>query len=65
MRFSHDLLRLKQAGAFVVSDVQLKLHVANFDATTEKAKALWVPDSEEGDGTHYSYLSFSPLPKSA
>jgi hypothetical protein len=58
VRFSHDLFRLKQAGAFVVSDVQLKLHVANFDATTEKAKALWVPDSEEGDGTHYSYISF-------
>jgi hypothetical protein len=58
VRFSYDLFRLKQAGAFTVGDVQLKLHVANFDATTEKAKALWVPDSEEGDGTHYSYISF-------
>ncbi|MBM3332353.1 hypothetical protein FJY68_10995 [candidate division WOR-3 bacterium] len=59
VRFSYDLFRLKQAGAFSVGEVQLKLHVANFDATTEKAKALWVPDSEEGDGTHYSYISFS------
>lgn len=58
VRFSYDLFQLKQAGAFRVGDVQLKLHVANFDATTEKAKALWVPDSEAGDGTHYSYISF-------
>jgi len=64
VRFSFDLFQLKQAGAFAVGDRQLKLHVANFDATTEKAKALWVPNSEEGDGTHYSYISFSPLPKS-
>ena len=63
VRFSYDLFRLKQAGAFVVGDAQLKLHVANFDATTEKAKALWVPDSEEGDGTHYSYISFTPMIK--
>jgi hypothetical protein len=59
VRFSYDLFRLKQAGAFTVGDVQLKLHVANFDATTEKARALWVPDNEEGEGTHYSYISFS------
>jgi hypothetical protein len=59
VRFSYDLFRLKQAGLFAVGDVQMKLHVANFDATTEKAKALWVPDNEEGDGTHYSYISFS------
>ncbi len=58
VRFSYDLFRLKQAGAFAVGNAQLKLHVANFDATTEKARALWVPDSEEGDGTHYSYISF-------
>ncbi len=61
VRFSHDLFRLKQAGAFAVGDEQLRLHVANFDATTEKAKAMWVPDSEEGDGTHYSYISFAPM----
>jgi hypothetical protein len=63
VRFSYDLFRLKQAGAYTVGDVQLKLHVANFDATTEKARALWVPNSEEGDGTHYSYISFSPATK--
>jgi len=58
VRFSYDLYRLKLAGAFAVGEAQLKLHVANFDATTEKAKALWVPNNEEGDGTHYSYISF-------
>lgn len=64
IRFSYDLFGLKQAGAFQVGEAQMKLHVANFDATIEKAKALWVPNSEEGDGTHYSYLSFSPMVKS-
>jgi hypothetical protein len=59
VRFSYDLFRLKQAGVMAVGDTQLKLHVANFDATLEKAKALWVPDNEDGDGTHYSYVSFS------
>ena len=63
VRFSYDLFRLRQAGAFAVGEVQLKLHVANFDATTEKAKALWVPNNEDGDGTHYSYISFSPMTK--
>lgn len=58
IRFSYDLFRLKQAGVFEVGGDRMKLHVANFDATTEKAKALWVPDNEEGDGTHYSYVSF-------
>jgi hypothetical protein len=58
IRFSYDLFRLKQAGRFEVAGDKMKLHVANFDATTEKAKALWVPDNEEGDGTHYSYVSF-------
>ena len=61
VRFSYDLFRLKQAGAFAVGGMQMKLHVANFDATTEKAKALWVPNTEEGDGTHYSYMSFTPI----
>jgi hypothetical protein len=58
VRFSYDLFRLRQSGALTPGGVQLKLHVANFDATTEKAKALWVPNNEEGEGTHYSYISF-------
>lgn len=36
----------------------LRLHVATFDATVDKAHALWIPEDEEGEGTHYSYLSF-------
>ncbi|MEO0077921.1 MAG: hypothetical protein ABIK86_02865 [candidate division WOR-3 bacterium] len=59
VRFSFDLFRLRQAGYFQVGDDRMKLHVANFDATTEKARALWVPDNEEGEGTHYSYVSFA------
>jgi hypothetical protein len=59
VRFSYDLYRLRQSGSFAVGHAHMKLHVANFDATTEKAKALWVPDNESGEGTHYSYVSFS------
>jgi hypothetical protein len=59
VRFSFDLFRLKQAGQFSTGGRRLKLHVANFDATTEKSKALWVPDNDEGEGTHYSYVSFA------
>ncbi len=36
----------------------MHLHVATFDATVDKAKALWVPDDEEGAGTHYEYITF-------
>jgi len=59
IRFSYDLFRLKRAAAFQVGTARLRLHVANFAATAEKAKALWVPDNEEGAGTHYSYISFT------
>ncbi len=59
VRFSYDLFRLKESGGFEHAGATLKLHVANFDATTEKSRALWVPDNEAGDGTHYSYLSFT------
>lgn len=59
VRFSYDLFRLKESGVFEHAGAVLKLHVANFDATTEKSRALWVPDNEAGDGTHYSYLSFA------
>jgi hypothetical protein len=40
----------------------MHLHVATFDATVDKAKALWVPEDEEGAGTHYEYITFEPVP---
>jgi hypothetical protein len=36
----------------------IRFHVATFDATVEKKNALWIPDNEEGEGTHYSHISF-------
>jgi hypothetical protein len=36
----------------------MRLHVATFDATVDKSRSFWVPDNEEGDGTHYEYISF-------
>lgn len=58
VRFSYDLFRLRQAGVAAAAGARLRLHVANFDATTEKARAVWVPDNDEGEGTYYSYISF-------
>ncbi len=59
IRFSYDLHRLKASGELTNGEEQLRLYVATFDATTQKTRALWVPDNEEGEGTHYSYISFN------
>jgi hypothetical protein len=58
VHFGYDLYRLKQADSLVVKGCQLRLSVATFDSTTEKARSLWAPDNERGEGTYYSYLSF-------
>ncbi len=58
VRFSFDLYRLKTSGEAAQARDRLRLHVATFDATTRKTKALWVPDNETGEGTYYSYVSF-------
>jgi hypothetical protein len=58
VQFGYDLYRLKQSGEQVSGGKVLRLFVATFDSTTEKSKSLWVPDSEQGTGTYYSYLSF-------
>ncbi|MGQ9677668.1 MAG: hypothetical protein ACUVUD_00080 [bacterium] len=58
IRFSYDLHLLKRSGVRTVGNRNFRLTVANFDATGEKTKALWVPDNEEGEGTYYSYISF-------
>lgn len=60
IRFSYDLYLLRSSSVRMVQGWQIKLSVANFDATGEKAKALWVPDTPEGEGTYYSYISFVP-----
>lgn len=60
IRFSYDLYLLKRSGVRAVAGQELRLTVANFDATAKKSRALWVPDSEEGDGTYYSYIAFVP-----
>jgi hypothetical protein len=58
VRFSYDLYRLRSAGDVVPGEERMRLHVANFDSTLDKTRALWVPDNEEGEGTHFSYVSF-------
>ncbi|UCC12917.1 MAG: hypothetical protein JSW02_05170 [candidate division WOR-3 bacterium] len=51
--FSYIVHMLKKTHA-----AGLHLHVATFDATVDKTRALWIPEDETGEGTHYSYLSF-------
>ncbi|MEO0068198.1 MAG: hypothetical protein ABIK23_03595 [candidate division WOR-3 bacterium] len=60
IRFSYDLYLLKRSGVRTVAGKRVKFSVANFDMTQEKAKALWVPDTDEGEGTYYSYIAFVP-----
>ena len=54
-KMSFMLYRLRECGDAVRG---MHLHVATFDATIDKTKALWIPDGEEGAGTHYEYISF-------
>lgn len=60
VQFSHDLYRLRAAAAGEAP----RLHVATFDSTTSRTKSLWVPDNDQGDGTHYSFVSY-PATESA
>jgi len=53
IEFSYIIYTIKKTHAGC-----LRLHVATFDATVDKAHALWIPEDDEGEGTHYSYLSF-------
>lgn len=36
----------------------IRLHVATFDATVDKMNTLWILENDEGEGTHYSHISF-------
>lgn len=59
VQFSYDLFRLRQAARDMGADPMVpRLHVATFDSTTSRSRALWVPDNDQGDGTHYSHLSY-------
>lgn len=55
VKLSYMLYRLKRANIEVRG---MKLHVATFDATIDKVRSFWVPENEEGEGTHYEYISF-------
>jgi hypothetical protein len=62
VQFGFDLFRLRRRDALIAGGQRLQLTVATFDSTTEKARALWVPDNEQGEGTYFSYLSFVAEP---
>ncbi|MEO0108257.1 MAG: hypothetical protein ABIK62_03685 [candidate division WOR-3 bacterium] len=63
VQFSYDLYRLRQLRTRTDASEQyagpaLRLSVATFDSTTDKVKSLWIPDSDEGTGTYYSFIAF-------
>jgi len=39
----------------------MRLHVATFDATTDKLRSFWIPENDNGDGSYYSYISFEKI----
>lgn len=55
VNLSYLMYFLKRSEFF---EKNIKLYVATFDATVEKKNALWIPENEEGEGTHYSHISF-------
>jgi hypothetical protein len=55
LKLSYMLYRLKLTDIDVHG---MHLHVATFDSTIDKLRSLWIPDNEEGEGTHYEYISF-------
>lgn len=55
IKLSYLLYQLRTNKA---AELGMRLHVATFDATVDKLRSFWVPDNEEGDGTHYEYISF-------
>ena len=52
---SYMLYRLRD---HMANEPGMRLHVATFDATLDRSKTLWVPETDEGTGTHYEYISF-------
>jgi hypothetical protein len=61
IQFGYDLFNLKKNDHYETDKHKLRLSVATFDATTDKAKSIWVPDNEQGDGTYYSYIAFEKV----
>jgi hypothetical protein len=59
VRLAYVLFQIKQLGAM---EPGLHFHVATFDATTDRLQSFWIPENDEGEGTHYSHLSFDRQP---
>jgi hypothetical protein len=55
VKLGHMLYRLNRSN---IEACGMRLHVATFDATVNKLRSFWVPENEEGEGTHYEYMSF-------
>jgi len=55
VKLSYMLYRLRNTD---VGARGMRFHVATFDATVDKLRSFWIPDNEEGEGTHYEYVSF-------
>jgi hypothetical protein len=54
-KLSYMLYYLKKNG---MCEKGMHFHVATFDATVDRIHSIWIPDNEEGEGTHCSHISF-------
>ncbi len=58
VKLSYLLYFLKKSD---VLEKGIRLYVATFDATVDKIHSIWIPESEDGEGTYYSHISFVKL----
>lgn len=54
IQFSYDLYKMKS----IQQNQNIQLSVATFAMTEDRAKSLWVPDNEIGDGTYHQSIAF-------
>ncbi len=57
IQFSYDLYKMKT----MQPNQNIQLSVATFAITEDRAKSLWVPDNEQGDGTYYQSIAFKNI----
>jgi hypothetical protein len=58
VKLSYMLYLLKKSNLL---EKGIRLHVATFDATVDKIHSIWILENEDGEGTHYSQISFEKI----
>lgn len=56
--FSYDLYRVQREAGQTLQRRSLQLAVATRSQTEQRARHLWIPESEDGRGSAYSHITF-------